>query len=76
MIKNGLDRPLIVLIDRVPWGWLGAGESRSVYLRKAELRISAREFFGQLLFAERTVATPGEVLFSLSGVSVPAPPGE
>lgn len=61
IVTNTQGRALVVLMNRVPFLWLGPGESVPLYSSGAEMRLSARTFLGDLVLPEQLVAPPGTV---------------
>jgi len=62
-IENAEDRPLLIMVNRLPLMWLGPGESRFIYVKSGDVRYSARDFLGESVFLERSQLPPGKVRF-------------
>jgi hypothetical protein len=65
-LSNALSRPVVVLMNRTPFLWLGADETVTLYLNVGDVRISARTFFGELVLPEETVTAPTTVKLGAS----------
>lgn len=63
VLQNMLSRPLVVVLNKVPYMWLSPGVSRELYLSSAEIRVSARDFLGETIFVERTLVAPAKLDF-------------
>jgi len=63
ILQNSTDRGLVVQLNRVPFIWLEPGEKRPIYVSSGEIHYSARDFFGEKIFDEQTVLSPGRVRF-------------
>ncbi len=68
VLINHYDRPLLVLMNRVPLLWLNPGERQPLYLRPEGARIGARDFFGEVAAEGNVVVPPKDVPFGLDVV--------
>lgn len=76
VLRNKLSRPLVLVVNRVPYVWLSPGATTELYLTSADIRVSARDFLGEKIFAERALAAPTEFEFEdTEGVVQGAAPG-
>jgi hypothetical protein len=58
---NGRDRPLFVLVGRLPLVWLGPGDRVPLLLKTSEIRASARDFLGEYVLTEESYSAPARV---------------
>lgn len=63
VLQNQLSRPLVIVLNKIPYIWLSPGTSKEIYLSAAEIRVSARDFLGETIFVERTLVAPAKVDF-------------
>lgn len=63
MLINHHDRPMLVLMNRVPLLWLNPGERLPLYVRQEGARIGARDFFGEIASEGNVVTPPRDVPF-------------
>lgn len=68
-LHNATDRPLILILDRLPVQFLGAGKTLSLRVRRESMRVAASDFFGQAQFDKGVVGIPQRVRF---GEAAPA----
>lgn len=60
-LTNTLGQPLVVMMNRTPFLWLGPGASVPLYSSANEVRLSARGFLGEVKFEEKAYTAPVEV---------------
>lgn len=72
ILRNNLDRSLIVQLDRLPLLWLGPGEQRHLRVSSAPIAYLARDFWGQQTLEPGLVPAPSVVSFG--DVAPSAPP--
>lgn len=63
VLMNGRDRPLFVLVGRLPLVWLGPGDRVPLLLKTSEIRVSARDFLGEYVLPEESHLAPARVHF-------------
>lgn len=74
VLQNKLSRPLVVVLNKVPYMWLSPGENTELYLTSPEVRVSARDFLGEMIFVERALVAPTKLDFGeTEGESEAAP---
>jgi hypothetical protein len=69
VLRNKLSRPLVLMVNRVPYVWLSPGAVTELYLTSADVKVSARDFLGERMFAERTLTAPAELEFEEAEVA-------
>ncbi len=67
VLQNKLSRPLVVFLNKVPYAWLTPGAVKEIYLTSPDLRVAARDFLGEMVFAERTLLAPAQLHFGEAG---------
>lgn len=78
VLQNKLSRPLVVVLNKIPYMWLSPGVSEEIYLSSTDVRVSARDFLGETIFVERTLVAParlefGETADGAEGAQTPVP---
>lgn len=63
VLRNKLSRPLVIVLNRVPYVWLSPGATTEIYLTSPDVRVSARDFLGEMIFVERSLTAPSELDF-------------
>jgi hypothetical protein len=58
LLKNNLHRPVVIMVNKVPFKWLAAKTEMSLYLASPDVRVSARDVVGEKVFAERVLLAP------------------
>lgn len=73
VLQNKLSRPLVVFVNKVPFVWLTPGSVKEIYLTSPDVRVAARDFLGEVVFAERTLLAPAQLHFGEIGDEEAAP---
>ncbi len=63
VLRNQLSRPLVVVLNKLPYKWLTPGSEEVLYLSSSDIRVSARDFLGEMVFPERALSSPAELHF-------------
>lgn len=67
-LHNNMDRPLFIVMNRLPLLWLDSGETLAFYTKPGDVRISARDFVGEQLIPEQVVTSPTRLYFGKKAV--------
>lgn len=70
-LENATNRPLLIILDRLPVQFLSPGKTLSLRVGRESLRVAASDFFGQVQFDRGVVGIPHRVRF---GELASAPP--
>jgi hypothetical protein len=74
-LRNDFDRPVFVMMNRIPLLWLGPTELVRLYTKGGPLTLSARDFLGEIVVPEQIVTVPTRLHLGKKAEPVaPAPP--
>lgn len=62
-VTNREDRPILLLVNRVPLRWLAPGEKETLFVKPEGARFSARDFFGERIIEGGVVTPPADVVW-------------